>query len=415
MKRVTISDIYSALIKGVNFDKSDAAMSKTNGHTPLLRANNISDMHINLDGLMYVKSDLIKQEQYLCEGDIVFVTSSGSKHLVGKSALVSGLSKDITIGAFNSLLRFSADIEPRYIFYIMNSPLFKAHMASRLAGANINNIKRNDVLDFELLIPFKNDKPDLTEQKRIADGLDIIFSETERGLKVAELGEKQATALEQSLLFNVFGNYSNASWQTKVISDIAEVNPKKDFSAMAKSAEVSFVPMDSVDDVTGRITKQLKRTLGSVSKGYTFFRDRDVIFAKITPCMENGKCAVVKDLVNGVGFGSTEFYVLRAKENILPEYLWHFFRQERIRKEATLHFTGAAGHKRVPKDFIENLELPVPFKNGEPDLVAQRHIVEKMDATFILTERINDALRKQKRSFSLLRLSILNNSFQAQT
>src|SRR3989338_6885924 len=174
MKLVTINDIHSALVKGVNFDKSDATMNKTSGYTPLLRDNNISDMRTNLDGLMYVKSNLVKKEQYLLNGDIVFVTSSGSKHLVGKSAFVSDLPSDITIGAFNSLLRFTRDIDAKYVFYALNSPAFKKHIGSRLAGANINNIKKNDILDFEFPIPFKNGKPDLVEQKRIANDLDKI-------------------------------------------------------------------------------------------------------------------------------------------------------------------------------------------------------------------------------------------------
>jgi type I restriction enzyme S subunit len=204
MKLVTINDIYSALVKGVNFDKSDATMNKANGYTPLLRANNISDMRINLDGLMYVKSNLVKKEQYLQNGDIIFVTSSGSKHLVGKSALVSGLPTDITIGAFNSLLRFSENIDARYVFYALNSPLFKAHMASRLAGANINNIKKNDILDFELLVPYQNDKPNLKEQKRIADKFDTVFFEVGKGKEMVAKQLAHFDNLKASMLSSVF-------------------------------------------------------------------------------------------------------------------------------------------------------------------------------------------------------------------
>ena len=96
-----------------------------------------------------------------------------------------------------------------------------------------------------------------------------------------------------------------------LLGNTCEINPSVD-TDIQDDVNCSFVPMEYVDDLSGTITRSDTRRVSSVKKGYTFFRDGDVIFAKITPCMENGKCALAKNLTNGIAFGSTEFHVVRA-------------------------------------------------------------------------------------------------------
>jgi len=144
-----------------------------------------------------------------------------------------------------------------------------------------------------------------------------------------------------------------------LLSDVCEINPRMD-SGISDDAECSFVPMEYVDDVSGTIANTSTRRVGDVKKGYTFFKNDDVIFAKITPCMENGKCAIGKNLKNGIAFGSTEYHVVRAREEIIPEWIYHFLRQERIRQQATGWFRGTAGQQRVPATFLEELKIPLP-------------------------------------------------------
>ena len=128
---------------------------------------------------------------------------------------------------------------------------------------------------------------------------------------------------------------------------------------ISDDAECSFVPMEYVDDISGTIANTSIRRVGDVKKGYTFFKNDDVIFAKITPCMENGKCAIGKNLKNGIAFGSTEYHVVRAKEEIIPEWIYYFLRQEHIRQSATHWFRGTAGQQRVPSTFLEELKIPL--------------------------------------------------------
>ncbi len=162
-----------------------------------------------------------------------------------------------------------------------------------------------------------------------------------------------------------------SDWLFKTLAEVCEINPRlpKDH-ALRDDQQVSFVPMASVDETFGTISERHTRAFSEVKKGYTHFRDRDVLFAKITPCMENGKVAIAKDLVSGVGFGSTEFHVLRPGPQVLPEWVFYFIRQNDFRAQAKQNFTGTAGQQRVPTSFLSSSLIPIP------SLTEQRRIVD---------------------------------------
>ena len=153
---------------------------------------------------------------------------------------------------------------------------------------------------------------------------------------------------------------------------------------------VSFVPMSAVDERTATIAAPRDRRLAEVSKGYTAFEDGDILFAKITPCMENGKVALAKSLTNGIGRGSTEFFVLRPQPRILPEYVYHFVRQPVFRELARRHFTGTAGQQRVPKSFMETASIPVPPHDRQRKIIA---VLELADNIRHQQTRVADCLR----------------------
>ena len=151
------------------------------------------------------------------------------------------------------------------------------------------------------------------------------------------------------------------SWASVRLTDVCELNPKLLPEERPDDAtEVTFVPMSAVDENSGTINTHETRNYSEVAKGYTPFRPRDILFAKVTPCMENGKAAVVGELSNDLGFGSPEFHVLRPTEAILPEYLFHFIRQQGFRDWAASSFTGTGGLQRVPPEFFSRVKTPVP-------------------------------------------------------
>lgn len=129
---------------------------------------------------------------------------------------------------------------------------------------------------------------------------------------------------------------------------------------VADDMPVSFVEMSSVSN-DGYIERTETRPLAGLRKGsYTYFADNDVILAKITPCMENGKCALAQNLSNGLALGSSEFHVVRAAAEVLPGFLFALLNRSEIRQEAERNMTGSSGHRRVPIAFYEDLKFPVP-------------------------------------------------------
>jgi type I restriction enzyme, S subunit len=185
-----------------------------------------------------------------------------------------------------------------------------------------------------------------------------------------------------------------ASWEWVTVEEIALVNPGIDVSRLEDHDQVSFIPMKAVAEVSGVFDASETRTYAQVKKGYTAFVDGDLVIAKVTPCMENGKLAVVDGLKNGVGFGSTEFHVIRAKTSDSRKYLFHFMAQESQRSEAAKHMTGAVGLRRVPTRFL--CETRIPF----PPLEEQRRIVAKLESIF---SKLAVGVRALERARTLLR------------
>ena len=180
-----------------------------------------------------------------------------------------------------------------------------------------------------------------------------------------------------------------ASLPVVPLTEAVELNPKPERRSLSDDLEVSFVPMAAVGAATGRMDPSTVRRYGDVKKGYTFFREADVLFAKITPCMENGKMAVARGLRNGIGCGSTEFHVLRPRPGVDSHYVYHFVSSARFRAEAAHHMTGAVGQKRVPASFLEQSQLPLP------DLDEQRRIVAEIEKQF---SRLDEAVANLKRA-----------------
>ena len=154
--------------------------------------------------------------------------------------------------------------------------------------------------------------------------------------------------------------FGKSKFACKKLSDLAFINPKTDMSMLSDTDNMSFIPMEDISDDYGEWVG--KRVGGKSNiKGYTKFQDGDIIWARITPCMQNGKSALLTNLVNGKGYGSTEFHVIRIKSNdVLPQYIHTLLRHFDVLSDAKKYFTGSAGQQRVPTSYLENLLIPVP-------------------------------------------------------
>jgi len=183
------------------------------------------------------------------------------------------------------------------------------------------------------------------------------------------------------------------NWSQVKLVEAAEINPGIPRDVTPEPSElVTFLPMAAIGE-DGSLETSETRPYKTVSKGYTVFCRGDVLLAKITPCMENGKAALVNGICTKVVCGSTEFHVLRARNGIDPRYLFHLIWNKPFRRLAARNMTGSAGQKRVPKSFLETHSIPLPHKNGKPDLEEQKRIAAILDKADAIRRKRQQALR----------------------
>ena len=175
-----------------------------------------------------------------------------------------------------------------------------------------------------------------------------------------------------------------AGWKWVRLGEICDINPKNNIE---KNIDVSFVPMACINPGFSKDFTYEIRQWDSVKSGFTVFADNDVGIAKITPCFENRKSVLFKNLVNGFGAGTTELHILRPAHNILLDtFLFWFVKTERFIKNGIACFSGAVGQQRIGRDYVENALFPLP------PLAEQKRIVEKTEQIFDTLDIIEKAV-----------------------
>ena len=300
------------------------------------------------------------------------------------------------------------DALPQYLMLVMSSELFQKYWQTQSSGTtNRQRVGEDDFLQSKIAFP------SIIEQQAL---LDAYNASTKR----ADEAEKQSKTLSNGIDSFIL-NYTNCSkgqkdtissamlkvkafskmmnWGAKLnanavspkelflskqyknvaLSSISEVNPTTNYPEQIINERITFLPMECISDVYGDISKMRNGTVAN-AKGYTRFQENDILWAKITPCMQNGKCAIAQNLENGYGYGSTEYHVIRANtEKVLPEYLYCFLRTQLIRKVAQTYFSGSAGQQRVGADFLENLNIPLmPIRSDDKSQMTQETMVKQV-------------------------------------
>ena len=222
----------------------------------------------------------------------------------------------------------------------------KSSFAKEFFKSNANTTTNISNLNFKAIGKLKLPIPPIEIQNQIVEELDIC--------------QKIIDGCRQ-----VIENYKpsidiDTNWKMEEIGNVCDLNPKKSEVKLDNNSDVSFLPMEDVKE-NNLITLPLKtKKLSEVTSSYTYFKTDDILLAKVTPCFENGKCTIVKDLVNGVGFGSSEFIVLRCNEKVKKEWVYCFIITNKFKQLGIKNFTGTSGLRRVPKDFVAKYKIPIP-------------------------------------------------------
>ncbi len=207
------------------------------------------------------------------------------------------------------------------------------------------------------------------------------------------------------MIFPAYPNYKDSGvewlgevpdhWSVQRLRYVANINPpKSEVRDLPDDTAVTFLPMEAVAE-EGYLDLTKERALGELVNDYTYIREGDVAYAKITPCFENGKVALIQGALNGVAFGTTELTVLRPDpQKTISEYLFRVVSSEPFRSLGEASMYGAGGQKRVPEDYTRE------FTIGWPPIVEQRQIARFLDHE---TSRIDALIEEQQRLIDLLK------------
>lgn len=297
-----------------------------------------------------------------------------------------------------------------FFHYLVRSSPFQWELQTRSKGVWISRLQITDESFLDISFPL----PSLSEQRAIAKFLDwadrrirLIIAARKRRIQLLE--EYRQTLIDDAVTgkFDVrtgkpYPAYKDSGeewlgkvpeeWEVKQLKRVTRLNPSKtEVPRALRTGLATFLPMERVGN-DGTFDASEIRPVKDLWNGFTYFRKGDVIVAKITPSFENGKGALLETLPTTLGFGSTEFHVLRPSKLILPKYLYLLTVHSEFRRLGADHMTGAAGQQRVPADFIANFPVPLP------PLPEQRAIAEYLDRE---TRKIGAAIEKTKKSIEL--------------
>jgi type I restriction enzyme S subunit len=310
------------------------------------------------------------------------------------------------------------NINPEYLVIILRSNLILNQTKYLMTGNTLPRLQTSDIEN--LFIPFPSKKiqqqivdlyncaleeKNTKKQKATALLADIDnYLLKELGIELPENAGNERY-FEVNIEDLIGGRLDVSSYRSRFdftsnifpsfcLSELLLINPSVKYEKLSGDEIISFVPMEVVDEHNGIIAEQRTTTV-SKTKGFTKFKENDLIWAKITPCMQNGKSALARNLVNGYGCGSTEFYVLRPKtENILIEYVYFIMRDKRLLESAKNSFGGSAGQQRVSSTYLKSIKIPLPPKDIQQNIV--EHIQSIRAKAKKLQEEAKEVLEQVK-------------------
>ncbi len=381
---------------------SIAAKKKTELFTNVVGTPYIATKDVDFNGSINYKNGIYIPQEYV---NSFKISQSGSTLVCAEGGSagrkIAFSMNDCCFG--NKLFSITPNnsLDAKYIYYYTLNEEFQSQFKAALHGL-IGGVSLKKIKEFTISIP------PLAEQQRIVTKLDTAFAEIDRAIISSASKETEIQKLKTSLLRSSL-NGDDIMWKKVKISDVCQIQPKK---AQVKlklkdSDEVSFMPMKDLGIQTIYPKSNQIKKLEKVYSSYTYFEDNDILLAKITPCFENGKLGIASNLINGVGFGSSEYIVLRCSEEVIPQYIYFCLNQPNFRIIGENQMSGAVGHKRVPIEYVENTEIYLP------PIADQERIVAKLDAANTEFRNANEAIAKSKVNYLALKSAILSQELKS--
>ena len=397
-KRRSASFRYPAVTMGSllseppEYGAGEAGVERENDATPrYIRITDIDENGELLPGLGMTAAKV--ESQYLLrDGDLLFARSGNT---VGKCYLHDSERVDYPCfyAGYMIRFRFAEKVLPKYVFAFAQTPYYREWVSAIQRSAGQPNINAQEYRSLELPLP------PLSEQRKIVAELDAAYA----AKRAADAKATKLLASIDNMVLNELGIAKLPKPDTSLPSRMFTVPASKvanatfapdhyfdmiDFSKSKYPCE-RFVEHIDIDPPCGnvKITKlvsmegvsaewcaieDVEDIAADATQGYSTFRGGDVIWARITPCMENGKSAVVEAEPSECFCGSTEFLVFRPKDDMVnPYYLQNLLHLNRFREVAAHHFTGTSGHQRITADFFKSISIPIPPRTVQ-DCIASK-------------------------------------------
>lgn len=394
MRDVIKEGAYGVLPPG---DSYDDALPIT-----FLRATELKpNLQIDFASCHRVSQEYLIRKARVKRGDVLLAVKGATIASPKSVAVIEHDVGDTVINGSIFRMQFKTDVDPKFAAVILDSPFMKKQM--RLGLVANNGV---DYLDKSFINRLVFPVPCVNVQRKVVgiyEQASSNFHNAQRNAAallasiddylLTELGITLPPEPANTITNRIFTaqRWELAGWRfdarvhrtefdlvstrfkSPLLKQVAEINPRTTFRNIKDETCLTFVPMEAITDEDGTINAPQERSFAE-NVGYTSFQEGDLLWAKITPCMENGKSAVAEGLLNGYGFGSTEYHVLRPKSDDLNiKYLHALLRMKRLRRAATRYFGGSSGHQRVDEAFFARLHIPLPDTNK------QRQIVEDIE------------------------------------
>ncbi len=411
-----LRDYAISLAGGATPKKTEAESFYTDSENgiPFLRVQNLqTNGELSLAGCIYINEEthngLLARSQ-VSEGDLL-VKITG----VGRMAIAS-VAPDGFVGNTNQhmvVIKTGDASLSKYLARYLNLDLIERIASRHSTGGtrpaldypSLKSLPIIEGIDFSPIdnaIKQKNDNE--CEAQQLLDSIDtyllnelcVSLPDVRNELKdrVFLLNRSELEGRFDPTVYKDGIKLISPKWDNEKLSKVAFVNPSGAYKGKTAETPISFVPMEVIDETFSEIISMDETTIEQAS-GFTKFREGDLLWAKITPCMHNGKSAIAKNLINGLGCGSTEFFVLRPKdERLAIEYLHVILHMKCVRETAMLYFGGSAGQQRVPASFLENFNLPLPPKEKQAEMA--NHVYELRQQAKTLQEEGKRILESAK-------------------
>ena len=323
----------------------------------------------------------------LQKNDILFARTGAT---VGKTYFYDGSIGKAIFAGYCIRFRFDENkVMPKFVYWYTKTDTFLSWVNGIQRPSGQPNINKEEYKSYKILVPSRSKQEQLSSYMDIAlakhnkmlyqadrllsackdsvfSFLNLYFREYKPALysvnKLEDIRELGIYCNPHSDYLNdVFSKLRANDFFAGHLEDFVEINPKTSRAGLQDKSDVSFVPMTAVTEKTNQVVYELK-PYSEVKTGFTIFKKNDLLWAKITPCMQNGKSFVASDMPTDIGFGSTEFHVLRAKnpKRVYMPYLWVIFSNEHILEAAQGMFGGSAGQQRIPDTFLKKFPIVLP-------------------------------------------------------